>query len=192
VILAFLGRNVNKRSRKWRFVIGILAISALVVATALVRFPPRPRPLCHRIIDGAFQQWALETGSTNSYPNTNGNGVASLAAVERLVGADIQQYGYDPGLHYDDPNDLVLMYMRKKTRHTWHGDTKHSIFSPSRWMVLSPEILNGTCPEGGELVDTPEFKRRLQLTVAFLKVRQRPYWEAVAGEQAQFLTSITN
>src|SRR5438128_910063 len=66
VILAFLGRNVNKRSRKWRFVIGILAISALVVATALVRFPPRPRPLCHRIIDGAFQQWALETGSTNS------------------------------------------------------------------------------------------------------------------------------
>jgi hypothetical protein len=82
------------------------------------------------------------------------------------------------------------MYLKQKTRYTWHAETQ-SIFTPRRWMVISPAIISGgTCPEGGELLDTPEFKKRLEMTVAFLKENQRPYWQAVAKEQSEFLKSI--
>jgi hypothetical protein len=58
-------------------------------------------------------------------------------------------------------------------------------------MVISPEIaFGGNCPEGGELLNTSEFKKRLEMTVAFLKVNQRPYWEAVAREPEDFLKSL--
>jgi hypothetical protein len=61
-------------------------------------------------------------------------------------------------------------------------------------MVLSPGFSPGapgnTCPEGGELLDTPEFKKRIQITIAFLKEQQRPYWQTVAEEQSEFLRSI--
>ena len=161
---------------------------ALIVG-ALFVLRSGPRPLCHRALDGAFQQWMLETSHTNTYPNADGVGSNSLAMIERHFGHDIQQYGYLPGLSYDDPKDAVLMYMR--TRYTWHGDTAHTIFSPQRWLVLSPEIVgSGTCPEGGELLDTSEFKRRLQMTVAFLREHQRPYWQVVAEEQSNFMKSV--
>src|SRR5437016_1029169 len=88
-----------------------------------------PRPVCHRAVDGALQQWMLEIGHTNVYPNASGIGSNSLAMVERFFGHGIQQYGYVPGLSYDDPNDLVLMYLRTKTHYTWHGDTEHTLFS---------------------------------------------------------------
>lgn len=181
-----------------RFGLVAVAVLTLIVVGLLMRFPlgsrirseSGPRPLCHRAIDGAFEQWMVATGSTNEYPNTNGNGSASLAMMRPFFGDEIQQYGYVPGLRYGDPADLVLMYMKERTRRTWHGDNARSTFSSPRWMVLSPEILHGTCPEGGTLVDTAEFKQMLQHTVAFLKENQRPHWQAVTDEQMQFLKSI--
>ena len=165
----------------------------LSVALAIsIRFPPGPRPMCHRQIDGAFQEWAIETGHTNEYPNINGDSHASLATAERFMGRDIQQYEYVPGLHYDDPNDLVLMYMKKKTRHSWHGDHEHSIFSKPQWLVLSPDIISGTAGEGGDLVDTSELKRRIERTLAFLKDKQRPNWQAVTEQQIALLKSIND
>jgi hypothetical protein len=112
-----------------------------------------------------------------------------LAMIQPYFGPDIQQYMYVPGLSGDDRKDLVLMYMR--TRYTWHGDNSHTILSSQRWLVLSPEIVgSGTCPEGGELLDTSELKRRLERTVAFLREHQRPYWQVVAAEQSNFLKSV--
>jgi hypothetical protein len=173
-----------------RVVIGSVVVLLCATVGLFMRFPPGPRPLCQRLLDGAFQQWSVDNSHTNVYPNADGKGSASLAMIEPYFGNNIQEYAYVPGLHYDDSTDLVLMYLKKKTRHTWHGDTKHSIFAPSRWMVLSPGVSEGTCPEGGELVDTPELKRRLLLTLAFLKDKQRPYWQTVADEQMEFLNSI--
>ena len=169
------------------FIVGIAAL-ALVVAMRLA-LRSGPRPACHPAVNGAFQQWMLENGHTNVYPNASGTQSNSLKLIERYYsGHDIQRYGYVPGLSYDDPKDLVLMYVR--TRYTWHGDTTHTIFSPERWLVLSPIVDDGPCPEGGELVDTPEFKRRLQATLAFLKDHERPYWQVVAQEQSNFLKSV--
>jgi hypothetical protein len=181
---------------KWRVTIGGVAVLVLMFGFLIV-LQSGPRPFCHRAIDGAFQQWMLETGRTNGvytdgvYPNTNGIGSNSLAMIQPFFDQRIQQYGYVPGLKYDDPNDLVLMYLKAQTHYTWHGDTEHTIFSPRRWMVLSPKIVaSGTCPEGGELLDTPEFKKRLQMTVTFLREHQRPYWQVVAEEQSNLLNSI--
>src|SRR5207244_627825 len=161
--------------RTLQMVLAGIAALVLVVA-ALFVLHSGPRPVCHRAVDGAFQQWMLENGHTNVYPNANGVGSNSLAMIEPLFGQDIQQYAYVPGLRCDDPKDLVLMYLRMQTHYTWHGDSGHNIFSPRRWMVIPPQIIDtGTCPEGGELLSTSEFKRRLQMTVAFLREHQRPY-----------------
>jgi hypothetical protein len=143
-----------------------------------------------------MQQWLLETygrvpTKSLSYPNVNGNGQASLALIEPYWGdKDIQKYAYVAGLRIDDPHDLVLMYLKEKTRYNYHGDAEHNIFSPSFWMVLSPDISSGGCPEGGDLVDTREFRRRLLLTLAFLEREQRPHWQTVVAEQKAFLNSI--
>jgi len=167
-------------------IVGIAALALVVAALFVLR--SGARPLYHRAVNAACLQWMLETSHTNVYPNANGMGSNSLAMLERYFGHDIQRYGYVPGLSYDDPKDLVLMYVR--TRYTWHGDATHTVFSPKRWLILSPEIDDGTCPEGGELVDTPVFKRRLQMTVAFLRDHGRPYWQVVAQEQSNFLKSV--
>ena len=156
------------------------------------------RPLCHRGVDAAFAQWMLENSRTNGpsqdnyfYPNAGGKGSNSLAMIEPFIGHDIQRYAYVPGLRCNDPKDLVLMYMKNRTHYSWHGDTGHTVFSPRRWMVVSPDIsLGGPCPEGGELLDTPEFKKRIERTVAFLKKHQRPYWQVVTREQEDFLRTI--
>ena len=177
--------------KKWRVIIGILAVLFLSVV-ALVIVQSGPRPACHRALDGAFQIWMREVSHSNVYPNANGVGSNSLTMMVEYFGPDIQRYEYVPGLTCEDPKDLVLMYLKTKTHYSWHGDTAHTIFSPQRWMVLSPEFFEDedSCPEGGQLLDTPEFKRRVQMTVAFLKEHQRPNWEVVAKEQSDFLNSI--
>jgi hypothetical protein len=150
------------------------------------------RPLCNRAVDGAFQQWMLETGHTNGvYPNAEGIGSDSLAMIEPFFGLDIQQYAYIPGLRMDDPKDLVLMYLKRPTHYSWHGDTDHTILSPRRWMAVSPDIvMGGPNPEGGDLLDGPEFKRRVLKTVAYLKDHDRAHWQVVAKEQEDFLKSV--
>ena len=132
-----------------------------------------------------------ENHITNGYyPDTNGNGSASLAVILPYFGDGLERYGYLPGLSSDDPKDLVLMYLKVKTRYTWHGDMTANVFSPKLWKIISPDVSDGPDPEGGELVTTPEFKKRILKTLAFLKENQRPYWQTVAAEQTQFLDSI--
>ena len=180
---------MSKSKRTIQIVLASITAVVLVVA-ALIVFRSGSRPVCHRAISGALEQWMLETGHTNDYPNASGLGSNSLAMIEPLFGHAIQRYAYVPGLRPDDPEGLILMYLRTQTHYTWHGDSGHSIFTPLRWMVVSPQIQRGTCPEGGDLLDTSEFKKRLQMTVEFLTEHQRPYCQAVAEEQSAFLKSL--
>src|SRR5438552_561358 len=111
--------TLKRTTRIW---IGSIAALGLVVATLFVA-RTGPRPVCHRAVDGAFQQWMLETSHTNGfYPNVDGIGSNSLAMIEPFFGQDIQQYAYIPGLRMDDPKDLVLMYLKRPTHYSWHGD----------------------------------------------------------------------
>jgi hypothetical protein len=186
-----------KSRSKVRIIIAGNLTLALIIAAPFVLWRG-PRPICGRLIDGAFQEWWLENVATNCdrdcpYPNVDGSESRSLAAIEPFIGPEIHQYGYVPGLHEDD-SGLVLMYMKVRTAYTWHGDSTHTILSPRHWMVLSPGSgangMGGYLPEGGELLDTAEFKRRLEATLAYLKEQQRPYWPVVVEEQSKFLKSL--
>jgi hypothetical protein len=183
---------ILKRLNKKFLLINGLALLVVAAVGFFLRHPPGPRPLCGRAFDGAFQEWMVHNHITNRYyPNTNGNGSASLAATSPYFGEVIKRYGYIPGLRWDDPKDLVLMYLKVKTRYTWHGDMTPNIFSPKLWKIVPPSVVDdGPDPEGGELVTTPEFKKRILKTLVFLKENQRPYWQTVATEQMQFLDSI--
>jgi len=58
---------------------------------------------------------------------------------------------------------------------TWNGDHSKSVFGPKKWMVIGPNgpCPNATCPEGGDVVETAEFKRRFQKDLA-IPQRKRP------------------
>ena len=65
-------------------VLELLAVTPFVLRSG-------SRPICHVLIDGALQQWMLETGHTNDYPNAAGVGSNSLAMIQPFVGQEIQQ-----------------------------------------------------------------------------------------------------
>jgi hypothetical protein len=180
-------------------VIAAGAICLLAVAFSL-RFPRDPLYLCQKILDGGLEQWKLEAG-TNVWPNVEGNSGKSFAQIEKpyLSPSDDHAYslayGYVPGLKDDDPPDLIFMYLKRMTRRTWNGDHSASAFARKKWMVFSPNFwgngdIAAICPEGGELVDTAEFRRRFQKTLEFLRDNNRPHWKAVVAEQTQFLNSL--
>jgi hypothetical protein len=107
----------------------------------------------------------------------------------------MKAYGYVPGLADNDPPDLVLMYLKQKTRRTWNGDHSATVFREKKWMVIGPDFLShggsgDDLPEGGWLEDNEGFKRRLQKTLDFLKKNDRPYWQAVVKEHSAFLKTI--
>jgi hypothetical protein len=186
---------VNRRKLIWQIPVGVLAILALLCAVRNHFLFSGPRSLCHVALAAAFNQWMLDAGQTAGngiYPNADGESSNSLALLRRYDSDDLQRYAYVPGLNVNDPRDLVLMYLKVKTHYTWHGDFEHTIYLPARWMVLSPQfyLRCDTCPEGGDLVGTPELKRRLLLTLQFLQEKRRGHWEVVSNEQMQFLKSI--
>ena len=88
-----------------------------------------------------------------------------------------------------------LLYLKKKTRRTWNGDHSASVFTQKKWFIggpdywWNPEEEHGL-PEGGQVIDTPEFKRRLQMTLAFLQKNNRPHWDTVVKEHSAFLQTV--
>ena len=159
------------------------------------------------MLDGAFEQWFMETHRKGGawtfgmpaevYPNEKGISAQSLALVAQYVkGGDqlYKSYGYVPGLKTDDPHDLVIMYMKKKTIFHWHGDTitrwRSLRLSPG-WIVHSPsDIMGGEGPEGSTMLITSEFRSRLQRTLDFLRTNDRPYWTNAVAEHSAFLTAL--
>jgi hypothetical protein len=165
----------------------------------MVRFPSDPLVECQKILYAGLEQWKLQTG-TNVWPNIDGDSTKSLAEIDKILHASggysySKAYGYVPGLKDDDPQDLIFMYLKQKTRRSWNGDHSPTVFTRKKWMVFAPDFWTskapfGTYPEGGELVETPEFRRRLQMTLEFLRENNRSHWQAIVTEQTRFLESL--
>ena len=183
-----------------KYTVIALAGISLLVCGFVVRFPRDPLCLCQKILNGGLEQWKQEAG-TNIWPNLDGDSAKSFAQIEdRYLSppddhAYSSAYGYVPGLKDDDPPDLIFMYLRRMTRRTWNGDHSATIFTSKKWMVIGPRFWSGTSPddglpEGGEVVDTTELKRRFQKTFEFLRANNRPYVEAIFAEQTRFLDSL--
>ena len=161
--------------------------------------PPGPDFVCHRLLDGALQQWMLETTNGVTFPNVDGSSSRSLALVIPYVDQRdtnvLRDYMYVPGLRSDDPDNLILFYLREPSRRTWHGDT-HWFSGPKRWVVLNPRMSfpdSDSGRVGGELceaISPAGFKDRLRATLEYLKRNERPGWEAAEQEHMRFLSSI--
>jgi hypothetical protein len=188
-----------KRRRKIALTSGALLVFVLAgVIAVVVLGPPGPHFVCHRALDGALQQWKLETTNAVLFPNVAGSSTQSLALVVPYLSQDadvLRDYGYVPGLHPDDPEELILFYLKEPSRRTWHGDT-HWFSGPKRWVVLNPRMTSpdsGSVRAGGELceaISLAEFKDRLRATLDYLKRNERPGWEAAGQEHVRFISSI--
>lgn len=197
-IVAVLCRAFLTTKIAWRLVFGIsVALATLVPLGIFVRFPPDPHINCHAVLDSVLDGWLIEH-NTNAYPNVNGNEAASFAVINEYYhfrGDTHSLYGYVPGLKPDDPKELVLIYLKKMTRRTWNGDHSANLFTRKKWFMGGPDFSwnpgeDRRLPEGGQLVDTAEFKRRLRMTLEFLEENDRPHWRNVVKEHTAFLKSI--
>lgn len=172
---------------------GLLAVVALVLAYAFLILDWEGRPICHKQVCIALRAW-LDQRKTDVFPNDAGDGRKSLAAIfaafpglEKTAG----HYRFVPGLREDDPGDLVLMYIDRPTRWTWHGPPP-TIFEEKAWIVVPVDFVMGSRrPSGpGELserVTEEEFRARLRRTIDFVRDQRRPHWETVVAEHERFL-----
>ena len=189
-----------KRSRK--IVLATSALFALVLSglTAVVIMgPPGPHFVCHRLLDGALEQWMLETTNGVTFPNVDGSSGHSLAVLLPYIDLHdtnvLRDYMYVPGLRSDDPENLILFYLKEPSRRTWHGDT-HWFSGSKRWIVLNPRMSPADIDSsraGGELdeaISLAEFKDRLRATLDYLKRNERPGWRAAEQEHMRFINSI--
>jgi len=106
-----------------------LALALVVIALsviAVISLPTGSRPWCQKQFDPALIQWMMADGQTNwqqragTYPNAEGREKESIALFGAYVkGGDRigEDYGYVPGLCESDRDDLVLMYMKRRTRY---------------------------------------------------------------------------
>lgn len=183
----------------FRWVVVGVSVAAMLTGLFFFNYPPDPLRCCQKQLSFAVEEWLVDNKTAN-YPNKGGDGEASLRTLSSwLSEAYFRDYAYVPGLQTNDPKELVLLYLRKKTRRTWNGDFTPTILSEKRWMVIGPDFWwngDGGCgsqlPEGGQVLSTEEFTNRLAKTLGFLKDNDRPYWASVVKEHSQFLKSIGN
>lgn len=160
----------------------------------------RGQPLCHKGIDLGFHNWRdANKLDKNVFPNIDGSSEKSLAVIDKFAG-DInvqQKYMYVAGLRRDDPGDLVLMYLPRPTRWTWHGGPPPSIFKDKAWILLPLDMKfygadrkDAGPGEFSERVSVDEFRYRLKRTLDFLRDNERPNWEAVVDEHTRLLESL--
>lgn len=160
------------------------------------------RPFCHKQMFFAFETWMNDNGensidASKPYPNQDGDSKASLFMIRDEMGGLtnwMQNYNYVPGLRSDDPGELVLLYLNRPTRWTWHGPPA-SIFKEKAWIIVPRDFVNlGRVVEGpgemSERISTEQFKRRLSATIDFVRTNQRPHWEKIVEEHTRFLDSI--
>ncbi len=195
-----------KIMRKGRNKVCVIALGAVVLVILFIAGAAKilysskrmgPLPLCDIVLD--FDQWLTDqhAGQENPpYPNVNGSSQTSLQEIARAMQPVhavrlLRDYLYVPGLHPNDPQDLVLLYIRERTRYTWHGDAT-AVRREPQWLVFSPGFYSPLdtpewCPEDGRRLSDDQFRTRLQKTLDFLREQKRPNWENVAKEHTAFL-----
>ncbi len=187
-------KKLTRRSKAAVVGIGILMVLVVVkVVLSPASWPGRigPHIECHKLLDGALMQWMLEK-QEKKYPNIQGGSARSFAVLEPYLRPmdGFGDYLYVPGLQPDDPKELVMFFVKRKSRKRWHGDNP-SIFQDAKWITIGPS------PDAGEgwyelsqSVGTAEMRRRLERTMAFLKEQNRPNWEEIVREQTELLKLI--
>lgn len=131
------------------------------------------------------------------FPNENGVGSDSLAAISESMGGNMDwatDYNDVPGLREDDPGDLVLMYFNRPTRWVMHVSPP-TIFAEKAWIVVPVDFAMANRPPAGpgelsERISVDEFRIRLKKTIDFVRSHERPHWQKIVAEHTKFLDSI--
>ncbi len=176
------------------------ATLALVVAGTLlyqVDWTAPGKPICHKALFTVLWGWQDDSGTTD-FPNALGRSTDSLAQCDKLLQSDESKlsgnYMYVPGLTRDDPGELVLLYMAKPTRWTWHGEWPLRA-APLRWLVVPVDFregnreFNGKGEQSQQLTDD-QFFSRLEKTLRFVEENKRPNWESIVKEHRAFLDEV--
>lgn len=189
--------------RRTKIIIGIgclvLIVGAISMRQWIARGPQGPSFICHRNLVASMDQWAMATSNGDWYPNINGSGIDSLNVLAPYIYKieGLRDYRYVPGLKNNDPEALILIYLNEPSRKTWHGDNRWFLRN-KRWIIInartsSPGHTGGDdWSEVGEAITTPEFRKRLKLTLDYLEKSNRPHWQMIRQEHTAFLNSIKN
>jgi hypothetical protein len=188
-----------RRVRRWPWVL-VSALALLVIVLLCYYFlilDWHARPFCHKQIMMSLRLWMDDGGKnmnsgTNAFPNVSGVGKDSMEAIREEMGSMewAKNYRYVPGLHEDDPRQLVLMYVSEPTRWTWHG-LPPTIFTEKKWIVVPVDFTSVLGPgECSERISTATFKQRLRETIEFVRTNARPNWQTIVAEQTAFLESL--
>src|SRR6266404_5514943 len=120
----------------------VIAAPAVIVSLALgfyyLILDWHWHPVCHKQVMGAFTVWMMDNKQRNTFPNANGISQASLDLIRNEMGGSMdwaKDYRYIPGLRQDDPGRLIIMYMSRPTRWTWHG-APPTVFKEKAWIVV--------------------------------------------------------
>jgi len=192
--------------RPKRTILWIGAVFAVVVGLPLGYYhwilDWNSRPFCHKQFMLAFSTWMLDNrmdinSGKNPFPNVNGLSKESLSTIQENMGSFTgwtNGYRYVPGLREDDAGELVLMYLDRPTRWTWHG-APPTIFNKKAWIVVPVDFTMGSRRQSGsgelsERIPMDEFRRRLKRTIDFVRTNERPNWQTVVAEHTKFLDSI--
>jgi hypothetical protein len=185
-------------SRSIRWISLGVALTALALSGWFLLPDRDGRPYCHKQISLGFRLW-MDDRQTNAFPNINGSSGNSLYAIrEEMAGTNwCQHYKYIPGLREGDPGDLVLLYLDRPTRWSWHGQIPPTIFGKKAWILVPLDFKEGDRDrkamgpgEESERVSVAEFAQRLEHTLDFLRTNERPNWKIVLAEHTPVLDSI--
>jgi len=177
--------------------IGCLLLLAAIAGWLTLRTHD-PHFICHRELFGAFAVWQTEATNTQWYPNIDGDQSRSLAVLESSESGICQKlsdYRYVPGLRNGDPDDLIMLYVNRPSRRTWHGDG-HFLRLRKRWVVLGPSMMSrgasftAEWSECGEALSTTDFKRRLSHTLDYLRENNRTNRACVIQDHGAFLRTV--
>jgi len=157
------------------------------------------QPVCHKQVTGALMAWMMDNGMKaeshiDSFPNAGGFSKNSLDLIANEMGGTMdwaKGYRYIAGLKEDDPGELILMYIDRPTRWTWHG-APPTIFKKKAWLVVTVGFSPSGEGELSERISTEEFKRRLNGTIDFVRTNARPNWQTVVAEHTKFLEGLAS
>ncbi len=187
--------RVVSRRRLMLVAAALLLLVAVVQIRAVMHEPPG-KPACHKTLQMSFVSWQQEN-STTAFPNVAGRSHQSLQTIAAMFDDKtwLTSYACIPGLRNDDPGDLILMYMTKPTRWTWHGERPASA-AQDRWLVVPIDFREGNQRtfsgegERSERLTDSQFLKRLEKTLSFIEDAGRPNWEDIIQEHQPMLERL--
>lgn len=105
----------------------------------------------------------------------------------------LKNYEYIPGLHSDDPEDLILIYIKTPTRFDSGLEKKkkaYRIYSRKKLWAVIPPYIQHDHEDTYIMLEKVEFLKRYKKTLQYLEDNKRPNWENVLRHHNAIIKTI--